>query len=37
MKENVKNKMSKSIKCKSNTGNDVQVSGKEQQKIRSMW
>lgn len=37
MKENVKNKMSKSITCKSSTGSDVQVSGKEQQKIRSMW
>ncbi len=37
MKENDKNKMSKSITCKSSTGSDVQVSGKEQQKIRSMW
>ena len=36
MKENEINKMIKSITCKSSTGSDVQVSGKEQQKIRSM-
>ena len=37
MKENEINKISKSITCKSSTGSDVQVSGKKQQKIRSMW
>ena len=37
MKENEINRKVKSITCKSSTGSDVQVSGNEQQKIRSMW
>lgn len=36
MKENDINKMSKSITCKRYIGSDVQVSGKAQQKIRSI-
>lgn len=36
MKENVKNRMSKSITCKSNDGNEMQIWGNEQQKIRSI-
>ena len=36
MTENETNKMDKSITCRSSTGNDVQISGNAQQKIRSM-
>ena len=36
MTENEINMKAKSIKCKSSDGNDMQISGNEQQKIRSI-